>query len=88
MKIGNENRSEWIMERHWERFAVEISIRPVVLKKQLTNFCHKTIRRLEKTDTNFSNKYEKNELVQDIISAIKERSKRTLEKLECPANSH
>lgn len=26
MKIGGENRPEWIMERHWNRFAEEIKI--------------------------------------------------------------
>ncbi len=81
MKIGNENRPKWIMERHWEKFAVEIRVRPMVLKKQLTDFCHQIINRLEETYTNFSNEYERNDLVRDIISAIKGRSKTTLEKL-------
>jgi hypothetical protein len=36
MKIGKDNRLEWIMERHWERFAGEINIRPMgVLAVQL-----------------------------------------------------
>ena len=79
MKIGKENRLGWIMERHWERFAIEINIRPLFLIKQLTNFCHEIINQLEKTYMNYSNEYERNELVQDIISAIKRRSKKTLE---------
>lgn len=77
MKIGGENRAEWIMERHWESLAVQIKISPVVLQKQLTDFCHKMNNRLEKTYTKFTDEYEPNQLVENIISAIKERLKRT-----------
>ncbi|MDD2388763.1 MAG: type II toxin-antitoxin system HipA family toxin [Desulfobacterales bacterium] len=82
MKIGKENRLEWIMERHWEKFAVEINIRPVVVKKQLAGFCHKMINQVEKIYTDFSDEYEKNELVQDIITAIRRRAGRTLDVLK------
>lgn len=30
-KIGGENRPDWIMERHWQRFANEIGIKPEAL---------------------------------------------------------
>lgn len=82
MKIGKENRLEWIMERHWIRFAGEINIRPTILVKQLTNFCHKTITLLDRTYAIFSNHYKQNELVQNIITSIKERAIETLKKLE------
>lgn len=32
-KIGKENRPEWIMDRHWDRFAEEIQVKPQFLKK-------------------------------------------------------
>ncbi len=38
MKIGGENRPEWIMKRHWKKFAEEIKINNAVLQKQLLNF--------------------------------------------------
>ncbi len=82
MKIGKENRLEWIMERHWERFAGEINIRPMVLKKQLINFSHKMLSQIEKTYTDFSSQYEENELVQGIILAIEGRSERVLKQME------
>lgn len=43
MKIGKENGLEWMMERHWGRLAGDINIDPMVLKKQLIDFCHKMI---------------------------------------------
>jgi serine/threonine-protein kinase HipA len=82
MKIGKENRLEWMMERHWERFAGEINIRPMVLKKQLINFSHKMLNQIEKTYTDFSIQYEENELVQGIILVIKGRSERVLKQME------
>jgi serine/threonine-protein kinase HipA len=46
MKIGGENRPEWIMERHWETFAEEIKIGKAVLRKRLTDFCLRLISRI------------------------------------------
>ena len=82
MKIGKENRLEWMMERHWERFADDVNIDYKVLKKQLMIFCHKMLRQVEKTYRDFSRKYEQNELVQGIILAVKGRAKRVLKQLE------
>ncbi|MDY0223766.1 MAG: HipA domain-containing protein [Desulfobacterium sp.] len=39
MKIGGENRPEWIMKRHWNRFAGEINISEAVLRRRLISFC-------------------------------------------------
>ncbi len=82
MKIGKENRPEWIMARHWDRFASDINIRPMVLKKQLTDFCHKINNRIETTYTDYCNTYGRDVIIQDIVSAIKKKLKWTLEKLE------
>ena len=75
MKIGKENRSEWIMERHWDRLAADINIQPLILKKQLTGFCNKMNNRLETTYTEFCRTYGPDKIVQDIVSAIKKKLK-------------
>lgn len=82
MKIGTENRPKWIMERHWDKFASDINIRPVVLKKQLTDFCHKINNRLETSYTDFCRTYGQDEIVQSIVAAIKKKLKQQLEKSE------
>jgi len=79
MKIGGENRPEWIMERHWKKFATETNIRPDILKTQLTAFCHKMMAQVEKSHAAFIDEYGPNESVRDIASSIKERSNRMLE---------
>ena len=39
MKIGGENRPEWIMKRHWERLAQDLGLNPRILLQDLTTFC-------------------------------------------------
>jgi serine/threonine-protein kinase HipA len=78
MKIGGENRPEWIMGRHWERFAGEIKISNPILKERLLDFCLKVISKIDSTYAEFINRYQQNSLIEDIMAAIKRRSSRTL----------
>ena len=43
-KIGGENRPNWIMLRHWERFANDIDTKPAFVIKIIMNM----MRRIEK----------------------------------------
>ena len=82
MKIGGENRPEWIMERHWKRFAEEIKINNPILKKRLLDFCLKLISKIDNTYADFINRYQQNNLLEDIITVIKKRSSRTLKQFD------
>ncbi len=82
MKIGGENRPEWIMNRHWERFSEEIKISYPVLQKRLSKFCTKLINIIDITYTNFTDEYKQSKLVESIIIAIKKRASRTLKQLD------
>ena len=82
MKIGGENRPEWIMERHWERFSEEIKINKTILKKRLLDFCLNVSSKIDSTYADFINKYQQNSLLEDIITAIKKRSRRTLKQFD------
>ena len=82
MKIGGENRPEWIMERHWKRFAEEIKINNPILKKRLLDFCLKVISKIDSTYADFINRYQQNSLIEDIITAIKKRLSRTLKQFD------
>lgn len=82
MKIGGENRPEWIMERHWKRFAEEIKISNAVLQKRLSDFCLKVTNKIDSTYTDFINRYQRNSLLEDIIPAIKKRSDRTFKQFD------
>ena len=82
MKIGGENRPEWIMERHWKRFSEEIKINNTILKKRLLDFCLNVTSKIDSTYADFRNKYQQNSLLEDIIAAIKKRSSRTLKQFD------
>ena len=82
MKIGGENRPDWIMERHWKRFAEEIKINNAVLQKRLLDFCLKVTSNIDSTYADFINKYQQNNMIEDIITAIKKRSSRTLKQFD------
>jgi serine/threonine-protein kinase HipA len=82
MKIGGENRPEWIMERHWKRFAEDIKINNAVLQKQLSDFCLKVTNKIDITYTDFIKRYQRNSLIEDIIPAIKKRSDRTFRQFD------
>ncbi|SDT85061.1 type II toxin-antitoxin system HipA family toxin [Desulfobacula phenolica] len=78
MKIGGENRPEWIMERHWKDFAEEIKISHPIFKKKLLDFCLKVTSKIDSTYADFINRYQQNSLLEDITVVIKKRSNRTL----------
>jgi serine/threonine-protein kinase HipA len=40
-KVGGENRPGWILERHWERFAVEIEAKPQFVTKIRRKVCER-----------------------------------------------
>jgi len=82
MKIGDENRPEWVMVRHWERLAREVNISPSVLKKQLSNFCEALPDGIHGTHLKFIEKYGHNQLVEAIVSAVQKRNIRTLNLLK------
>lgn len=82
MKIGGENRLDWIMERHWNRFAGEINISKAVFRKRLIGFCIKFTNKIDITHTNFISRYQGNSLLDDVITTIKKRVDKTLQKFE------
>ncbi len=82
MEIGGENRPEWIMERHWERFAEEININSAVLRKRLTDFCLKLITEIDGACASFIDRYQGSNLLYDMMATIKKRTNRTLNQFE------
>lgn len=82
MKIGGENRPEWIMKRHWNRFAGEINISEAVLRRRLISFCLKLINKIDTAHTDFISRYQGDILLDDVITTIKRRAGETLQKFE------
>lgn len=53
-KIGGENRPHWLMQRHWDRFAEEIAVKPQFISKVMINM----IERIESGLPDVSNELE------------------------------
>ena len=47
-KIGGENRPGWMMGRHWDRLAVELAVKPQLLRTIRLNICLRIERELPK----------------------------------------
>nr|WP_239057167.1 type II toxin-antitoxin system HipA family toxin [Desulfovibrio sp. JC010] len=74
MKIGRENRPDWIQERHWERFADEINIpfktvrkHCLQIVKQLPEAAEKTAKQIQET---WPQLYDEQQCIGKIITHI------------------
>lgn len=74
MKIGGENRLEWVMPRHWDRMADEVGISPGVVRKRLNDFCQKMRAQIDATHGDYLDKYGANDLVEKIMITIRKRA--------------
>lgn len=71
MKIGGEDRINWLQERHWERFANEVEVKPKLIFERIKNMSNKILSESENISTTFEN----SKIVADIIKFIKNVSK-------------
>jgi serine/threonine-protein kinase HipA len=78
MKIGNENRPDWVMERHWVRMADDIRLSPNVLKKHLAAFCTQLTDTIDTTVTGFIREFGENDLIRSIADTAVKRAVKTM----------
>ncbi len=81
MKIGGENRPEWIMKRHWQRFCETLGVPEKMLQretKRLASSIHNKAKQLSK-DKPFADC--ENEPLKELLELIDKRSARLLERV-------
>lgn len=86
MKIGKENRPDWIQERHWERFAEEINI-PIrtvrkhclQMAKELPEFADKTKKQMHE---DWVKLYEEQQCIGKIIKYIEKYTDKLITRLK------
>lgn len=78
MKIGNENRPDWVMERHWIRMADDIKLSANVLKKHLAAFCTQLTDIIDTTVTGFIREFGENDLIRSIADKAEKRAVKTM----------
>jgi serine/threonine-protein kinase HipA len=74
MKIGGENRPDWLQARHWNKFADAISIKPNLVLRMLSDMIRMVVLKAEELSSEFSDKYGKNTTIDRICSVIRKRT--------------
>ena len=76
MRIGGENRPDWIQPRHWERFSSEINIKHRLILRVAREMAPKITLKADALATAFSNEFGKSKIVGNMLEALKRQSNR------------
>ena len=76
MRIGGENRPDWIQSRHWERFSVEVNIKPRLVLQTLGEMGQNILLRADDMDRDFYDNFGKAAIVGKILEGIKKWASR------------
>lgn len=70
MKIGGENRPDWIQLRHWERFAESTSIKSRLIINTLSHMSKIIVPIAKELAEEFVSRYGENDIIDKIIAVI------------------
>ena len=76
MRIGAENRPDWIQPRHWERFSAEIDIKPRLILRTLREMPQRIIPQADALAKVFNDEFGQSSIVGKILDAIKKWASR------------
>lgn len=76
MKVGGENRPDWIQLRHWQRLAVAAVVKERLVLEMLKKMSQTIVERSEALGGEFKDCYGENDTVNRIIGIIRDRSRK------------
>jgi hypothetical protein len=76
MRIGGENRPDWIQSRHWERFSAEINIKPRLVLQTLREMPQRIIPRADALAKDFNDEFRQSAIVGKIHDGIRKWTSR------------
>jgi serine/threonine-protein kinase HipA len=76
MRIGGENRPDWIQLRHWERFSSEINIKFQLTLRILREMGQQITSNAGALLRDSSNEFRNSNIVGNILEVIKRECKR------------
>jgi serine/threonine-protein kinase HipA len=82
MRIGGEDRPDWIIAQRWEKFGEDVRIRWKLLEQRLRSMSKKIVRVSQTLKDQFRDQYGEDAVVARILDVIGQRSRRTLLNLE------
>mgnify|MGYP005849243737 CR=1 FL=1 len=82
MRIGGEDRPQWIMTRHWEQFASDVGVGFKIVRQLLQEMSEKIMVESATLKKDFIEQHGESEVINKIITDIEQRAKKTLSRLE------
>jgi serine/threonine-protein kinase HipA len=76
MRIGGENRPDWIQSRHWERFSAEINVKPRLVLQTLREMPQRIIPQADALAKGFNDDFGPSPIVGKILDGLKNRASR------------
>jgi hypothetical protein len=76
MRIGGENRMNWIQRRHWERFSVEVGIKPRWIEKTVVEICRRILPLADSVSRDFTETYGPSGIVEKVVRIIRKGASR------------
>ncbi len=76
MKIGGENRQDWVQKRHWERLAEEIHVKPKMVLELCRETAEDLARESEALIEAFVAAQGRKKVIRDVAALIQTRSSR------------
>ncbi|MFA6999853.1 MAG: type II toxin-antitoxin system HipA family toxin [Candidatus Paceibacterota bacterium] len=74
MKIGGENRLDWLQTKHWNAFADSIAIKQSLVLRLLSNMTKTIVPKAEELAAEFYNSYGIDRIIERICSDIRKRA--------------
>ncbi len=78
MKIGGENRADWLQTRHWERFADSVALKPRYVVNAVRNTASRIVTEAETLAENFEKTREGRKTVGKIMKLVRKRAGRLI----------
>jgi serine/threonine-protein kinase HipA len=82
MRIGGEDRPDWVIARRWVQFSADVGIRWRLLEQQLRSMSKKIVRVSQTLKDQFRDQYGEHAVLARILDVIGQRSRRALLNLE------
>ena len=74
MKIGGENRADWLQRRHWERFAHSVALKPPYVLSTAQDLAKRVVSKAEEIAESLDENRKNIEIIEKIRKIIQKRA--------------
>jgi len=76
MKIGGEDRPDWVIKRRWEQFADDVGIKYSIVHQTLTAMSKKLLTEIHALKDEFAVQYGECDIIDRILAVIEQRTRK------------